>query len=110
MYTVPCGKFLFQKVGDGMQNDLAQATLSNQGRYTVFTTANRTIRFLAPFSLERYTAVKKWDNGYLVVMAKYKHNRADEEEYIDLRPILDNLYIDANRFLTPIKEVRVLNG
>ena len=30
--------------------------------------------------------IKEWDNGYLVVMAKYKHNKKPEEEYIDLVP------------------------
>ncbi len=23
--------------------------------------------------------IKEWDNGYLVVMAKYKHNKQEEE-------------------------------
>lgn len=33
-----------------------------------------------------------------------------EEEYIDLIPILKNLYIDAAHFLKPIKEVRLAYG
>ena len=57
-----------------------------------------------------YTAVKEWDNGYLVVMAKYKHNEKPEEEYIDLVPILQNLYFDVDKFLNPIKSVEVANG
>ena len=44
--------------------------------------------FIAPYSLEYYTEVKEWDKGYLVIMAKYKHNKELEEEYIDLVPIL----------------------
>lgn len=64
------------------------------------------IRFLAPYSLERYTKVKEWDNGYLVVMVKYEHN--GKEEYIDLIPILNDLYFDIDEFLRPIKKVRVL--
>ena len=68
------------------------------------------IRFIAPYSLERYTAVKEWDKGYLVVMAKYKHNEKPEEEYIDLVPILQNLYFDVDKFLNPIKGVEVANG
>ena len=48
-----------------------------------------------------------WDDGYLVVLAKYKHDAEPEEEYIDLKPILDSLYIDANSFLKPIKSVRI---
>lgn len=51
--------------------------------------------------------MKEWDNGYLVVMAKYEHN--DKEEYIDLIPILNDLYFDIDEFLRPIKKVRVLN-
>lgn len=51
--------------------------------------------------------MKEWDHGYLVVMAKYSHNQNDEEEYIDLIPILENLYYDAQEFLAPIKKVRI---
>ena len=82
------------------------ATLSNEKNYTVFQFENHVIRY----SLERYTAVKEWDNGYLVVMAKYKHNEKPEEEYIDLVPILQNLYFDVDKFLNPIKSVEVANG
>ena len=42
---------------------------------------------------------KEWDKGYLVVIAKYK--------YIDLVPILQNLYYDVDEFLTPVKEVQI---
>ena len=52
--------------------------------------------------------VVKWDDGYLVVRAKYSHNDNPEEEYIDLKPILENLYIDPTSFLKPIKNVRVV--
>lgn len=84
-----------------------KAMLSNEKNYTVFRFENHVIRFAAPYSLERYTAVKKWDNGYLVVMAKYKHNEKPEEEYIDLVPILKELYFDADKFLNHIKRVEV---
>ena len=76
------------------------ATLSNDKNYTVFQFGNHVIRFVAPYSLERYTAV----------MAKYKHNEKPEEEYIDLVPILQNLYFDVDKFLNPIKSVEVANG
>ncbi|KSV59112.1 DUF7724 family protein [Acetivibrio ethanolgignens] len=89
-----------------MKND--EAYLSNTGNYTVFKYGNYMIRFLAPYSLERYTKVKEWDNGYLVVMAKYEHNDKEEEEYIDLIPILNDLYFNVDEFLRPIKKVRVL--
>lgn len=62
---------------------------------------------MAPYSLERYVDVKEWDNGYLVVMAKYKHHDYDEEEYIGLNSILEDLYIDAEDFLKPIKDVKI---
>ena len=67
------------------------------------------IRFKAPYSLEKYMEVKQWDDGYLVVMAKYRHNQEMEEEYIDLVPILQKLYIIPEIFLKPIKEVRIQN-
>ena len=86
------------------------ATLGNEKNYTVFKYGNHVIRFAAPYSLEHYTEVKEWDKGYLVVMAKYKHNQKPEEEYIDLVPILQNLYFNADEFLEPIKGVRVVNG
>ena len=37
-------------------------------------------------------------------------NAEPEEEYIDLVPILQNLYFDADKFLEPIKGVKVANG
>ena len=40
-------------------------------------------------------------------MAKYRHNAEPEEEYIDLKPILDGLYIESDVFLKPIKSVRI---
>lgn len=86
------------------------ATLSNEKDFTVFKYGNRIIRFKAPYSLEKYTSVKEWDNGYLVVMAKYAHNQESEEEYIDLMPILNDLYISPKKFLAPIKEVRIENA
>ena len=87
-----------------------EATLGNEKNYTVFRFGNHVIRFAAPYSLERYTEVKEWDKGYLVVMAKYKHLQKPEEEYIDLVPILQNLYFDADEFLTPIKKVKIANS
>ena len=86
------------------------AVLSNQNGFTVFRYKDYVIRFKAPYSFEKYTAVKQWDEGYLVVMAKYSHNSESEEEYIDLVPILENLYILPEEFLKPIKEVRIENA
>lgn len=83
------------------------AILSNEPNYTIFQFGNYRIRFRAPHSLEYYSSIKKWDHGYLVVMAKYRHNRQAEEEYIDLVPILKKLNFDVKTFLEPIKEVRI---
>ena len=84
-----------------------EALLSSRDGFTVFRFGKHTIRFRTPNSLERYTEIKEWDNGYLVVMAKYSHNAVPEEEYIDLVPILKNLFFDAVEFLAPIKKVKV---
>jgi hypothetical protein len=78
--------------------------------YTVFQFGDHEIRFRAPYSLERYTEIKEWNHGYLVVMAKYQHNADAEEEYIDLVPILKEQCLDPDEFLEPIKEVRVDYG
>ncbi len=43
---------------------------------------------------KRFTEVKEWDNGYIVVMADYE-GIGETEEYIDLLPILKNLYIKS---------------
>ena len=83
------------------------AYLSNSGEYTTFTFGDRTLTFLTSKSLERYTSVKEWDNGYLVVMAKYTTRPTDEEEYIDLIPILENLHMNVDEFLNPIQQVEV---
>ena len=76
---------------------------------TIFEFNNQRVRFITSDKLERYTKVVEWDNGYLVVMAKYKE-MPEVEEYIDLIPILKDLYIDVVHFLKPIKEVRLAYG
>lgn len=83
------------------------AYLSNDGSYTLFSFNKTRLKFIAPYSLEKYEKVLHWDNGYLEVLAKYTHNSEPEEEYIDLIPILKNLYIEADDFLSPIKKVEV---
>jgi len=89
------------------QSTSHEAILSSAGGFTAFSFGGYNIRFRAPYSLERYVDVLKWDNGFLVVLAKYSHNAEPEEEYIDLKPILDGLYIDSTAFLKPIKSVRI---
>ena len=80
------------------------AFLSSKEGFTSFSYKDKTIRFRTPSVLECYTDIVEWDHGYLVVMAKYK-GQPVEEEYIDLVPILKNLYIDPDAFLAPIKKV-----
>lgn len=90
--------------------EIEKAYLSNDKDMIKFQYGNKIIRFRGPYSLKYFTSIKEWDDGYLVVMAKYKHNQNPEEEYIDLVPILENLYIDVSKFLKPIKEVRLAYG
>lgn len=80
------------------------AILSHKGKLTIFRFGDQNIRFQTSEKLERYTMIKEWDNGYIVVMAKYQ-GHDEEEEYIDLIPILENLFIDSESFLKPIKKV-----
>ena len=59
---------------------------------------------------ERNELIFLWNTKNIIalrVMAKYRHNNKPEEEYIDLVPILENLYIDKDKFLQPITKVRV---
>jgi hypothetical protein len=81
------------------------AYLSSKGKYSSFSYLGDVIRFMTSPSLARYTKVTKWDNGYMEVVARYGDK--DEEEYIDLVPILQNLCIDPDVFLKPIKKVEI---
>ena len=83
-----------------------QAVLSNQGDMTSFRYAGYNIRFRTPAILKKYVEVKTWENGYLVVMADYD-GMGVTEEYIDLVPILQNLYITPETFLKDIKNVKI---
>lgn len=90
-----------------MTNTLNTAFLSNKGEYTFFKFHDRVITFLTGKRLERYIKVIEWDNGYIVVLCKNKNEDKLEEDYIDLLSILDNLYIEPQKFLAPIKKVEV---
>ena len=82
------------------------AVLKSHRNYTIFEFNGYTIRFMTSAKLERYTKIIEWDHGYIVVMAKYE-GLGEVEEYIDLIPILEHLYYDADEFLKPIEEVRI---
>ena len=81
------------------------ATLTSKGNYTTFSFNGEKIWFYTSPALVRYNRVKKWHRGYIEVMADY--GQGEEEDYIDLVPILENLYIDAEEFLKPIEKVEV---
>ena len=83
-----------------------QATLSSEGNMTSFKYGNYNIRVRTPSRLKRYTEIKEWDNGYIVVTADYE-GIGLTEEYIDLLPILKNLNINPQTFLKPIKSVKI---
>ena len=78
-----------------------EAILSSSGNYTLFSFNGYVIRFRTSSKLERYTKIIEWE-----VIAKYK-GLPEEEEYIDLVPILENLYIDPDEFLKQIEKVRI---
>ena len=93
-------------IGKVVENVINEAVLSNNKEFTSFMFHGHNIRFKTSPRLERYTKVVEWDHGYIVVMAKYE-GCDEEEEYIDLIPILNNLYIDVEEFLKPIQKVRI---
>ena len=73
---------------------------------TSFRYGEYNIRFRTPSILKRYTEVKEWDKGYLVVMADYE-GIGITEEYIDIVPILKNLCINPDTFLRDIQSVKI---
>ena len=83
-----------------------QAVLSNQGDMTSFRYADYNIRFRTPSILKKYVDVKSWDDGYIVVMADYE-GMGITEEYIDLVPILKNLYMKPETFLKNIQTGKI---
>ncbi|MCD8325444.1 MAG: hypothetical protein LUC90_01820 [Lachnospiraceae bacterium] len=71
------------------------AILSSDKQYTYFSFRDQTIRFRISRHLERYTKILEWDAGYIVVMAKYE-TVPEIVDYIDLIPVLEDLYINLN--------------
>ncbi len=82
------------------------AVLSSNGKYSSFSYGDYFIRFRTSDALKKYTQVKEWDNGYLVVTADYK-KLGPTEEYIDITSILKELNLDEKKILAPIKEVKI---
>ena len=83
------------------------AVLSNTGDVVSFSYKNILIRYKGPYSLEYFTDVISYDNGYIVVMAKFRHGEEPIEDYIDMESIAEELYMDT-AFLADIDEVRCL--
>lgn len=81
------------------------AYLSSKGKYSSFSYGGQSIRFMTSPRLVRYEKVTRWDNGYIEVLAHYAGG--NEDESIDLVPILENLCINPCEFLRPIKKVEV---
>ena len=90
-----------------MSEEKGIAVLSSFDKYTTFSYDGVTITFRTCNGLEKYTKINLWDDGYIEVMAKYRHHPEEIEEYIDLTPILEGLYMDKEVFLAPIKQVRI---
>lgn len=93
--------------GEKRMEKTDEAVLSSFDRYTTFSYGGKTLTFRTCDGLDRYTKVLLWDHGYLEVMAKYKQKDQEIEEYIDLIPVLDGLYMNKDSFLRPIKNVRI---
>ena len=83
------------------------AVLSSFDKYTTFSFGGKTLTFRTCDGLERYVKVLTWDNGYLEVLAKYRQSDSEIEEYIDLEPILERLYMDKTAFKKKKKNVRI---
>jgi len=83
------------------------AVLSSFDRYTTFTFNGKKLTFRTSNGLEKYLKILTWDNGYIEVLAKYRQRDGEIEEYIDLDPVLEGLYMDKQEFLNPIKNVRI---
>ena len=82
------------------------AYLSADNGYAFFQYLDQTIMFLIGKSIQKFIRVKEWDDGYIVVDEETKDHH-QRESCIDLRPILDNLYMNGDDFLKPIKKVEV---
>ena len=84
------------------------ARIRVDGKYSIFSFGDKCIKFRTSTKLKKYLRVKEWDNGYLVVDVDYE-TLGETEEYVDIKSVLDDLYIDAKSFLEPIKGVIIEN-
>jgi len=84
------------------------AELSNEGRMVFFSFGGKRIRFLGAKCLRRFVTIRKWHDGFIEVVAD--NGGRVEDEYIDLVPILKNLFIDPEAYIKPIKKVELNYG
>lgn len=85
------------------------AYLSNEGRYTIFEYNGTRLKIIAPEPLVKYLKINEFipKKGYIAVLTDYSCFKQPEEEYIDLIPTLNNLLMDADAFLKPIKKLKL---
>ena len=93
----------YSEKGDENMNHVA--VLSNDRDIVKFTCGDIVIRYKGPYSLEYFSKINKYDNGYIEVMCKFTHAPQPIEDYIDLEEIAEELYMDP-AFLREVKEVR----
>ena len=87
-------------------NDIAY--LSNEGKYTFFRVGKYTFKFRTSERLVKYVSVKGWDDGYIVVDCL--HDKLGiVEDYIDLIPMMENLFLEAKEILSPVRKVEIEN-
>ena len=87
-------------------NDIAY--LSNEGKYTFFRVGKYIFKFRTSERLVKYVSVKEWDDGYIVVDCL--HDKLGiVEDYIDLIPMMENLFLDAKEILSPVRKVEIEN-
>lgn len=83
-----------------------RAILTNKDRYTMFTYKGITITFLHGKDLVRYKVVKEYSEGCLTVICEGKIKK-EFEDYIDLKYLVDNLYMDAETYLSDLEGVDI---
>lgn len=88
------------------------AYLYNKDRYTFFRIADQIVKFETSPYLSRYTKVKEYDKGYIVVDAEYflpdnVNNKYTEEDYIDMEYIMNSLGMSTDS-LSEVKEVVII--
>lgn len=95
-----------------MKHSYNTAYLYNKGEYTFFKIGTQVIKFATSPYLVKYTKIKEYDHGYIVVDAEYRNkDNKDEtyidEDYIDMEYVFNELDIDAS-ILDDINEVHII--